>query len=354
MEITIIGAGNSGLAMSAHLAYHGHNVKLWNRSQKTIDNLLKSKTIRVDGIFHGDITIPVITTDIRIALENSELILVTTPANSYPDIAKTLAIGMEKEIPIILNPGRTFGALNFYEHFIASNATIHPPVAETQTIIYTVRKNDDSSVSVFSIKNNVKIAALKKGETSFFMGILPLCIKKYFEPAESFLETSLGNVGLVLHSAPFMLNTGWTECTTSEYKYYYDGITPTIGRLIQHIDDERLAVASALGVHVESTMEWLKREYETCGETLYDCIRNNEAYKEIDAPKSVFHRYILEDVPYGLVPFENIATALNVPTPYMTCIIDLANALMEKDFRVPMKNIDIEKVTQYMKDEQSC
>ena len=96
-------------------------------------------------------------------------------------------------------------------------------------------------------------------------------------------------------------------------------------------------------------MEWMKREYATKGTTLYDCIQNNKAYKEIDAPKSVFHRYIFEDVPYGLVPFERLGNELGIDTRYITVAIDLANALVEEDFRAYMQNINLEIVKTFLK-----
>lgn len=348
MKITVIGAGNSGLAMSAHLSYCGNEVCLWNRSERTIAKLIETRTINVDGIINDSVKIDNVTTNMEDALRGTELILITTPASSYYDLALLLATKMTKNIPIILNPGRTFGALNFYEIYKKSGGKWEPVIAETQTIIYTCRKNAEDNVSIYSLKKAVKLASLKKCEEHIFLDMIPECIKSYYILGKSFLETSLGNVGLVLHSIPFMLNTGWTECVTAEYKYYYDGITPTIGRFIQHIDDERVAIGMALGIKLETTMEWMKREYATKGSTLYDCIQNNKTYKEIDAPKSIYHRYIFEDVPYGLVPFERLGKELGIVTNYITIAIDLANALVEEDFRTYMPNINLEIVKTFL------
>lgn len=349
MKITVIGAGNSGLAMSAHLSYCGNEVCLWNRSERTIAKLMNTRAINVDGIINDSVKIHNVTTNMNDALRDTELILLTTPASSYYDLAKLLAAKMTKRVPIILNPGRTFGALNFYEIYRGCGGILDPIIAETQTIIYTCRKNAEDNVSIYTLKKVVKLASLKKSEEQIFFDIMPQCIKMHYILGNSFLETSLGNVGMVLHCIPFMLNTGWTECIAAEYKYYYDGITPTIGRFIQHIDDERVAVGAALGIKLETTMEWMKREYATKGTTLYDCIQNNKAYKEIDAPKSVFHRYIFEDVPYGLVPFERLGNELGIDTRYITVAIDLANALVEEDFRAYMQNINLEIVKTFLK-----
>ena len=132
------------------------------------------------------------------------------------------------------------------------------------------------------------------------------------------IQTSIGNVGMVLHCAPLLLNTGWTESEKNIYKYYYDGITPTIGKLIEKIDDERVAVSDALGDKVESTKDWFIRTYHVSGNNLFECIQNNEAYKTIDAPGSLKHRYIFEDVPCGLVPLEAIGLKLGLDMSFTT------------------------------------
>ena len=77
----------------------------------------------------------------------------------------------------------------------------------------------------------------------------------------------------------------------------------------------------------------MKRTYTVGGHNLYECIKKNDPYKEIDAPPSLESRYILEDVPNGLVPIEYIGKKLKISTPYITNIIDLANAVYETDFR---------------------
>lgn len=348
MKVTVIGAGNSGLAMAAHLSYSGNEVRLWNRTPKTIDKIKKTKTINLHGIIEDNVTVNIVTSDIKEAINESELILVTTPASSHRELGALLGKTMVKNIPIILNPGRTFGAMNFYESFIKENKIFKPTVAETQTIVYTCRKDGEDSVTIYSLKKEVKIAALNKKDTERIINRLPDCIKDYYKVANSFLETSLGNVGMVLHCVPFMLNTGWTECDTTEYKYYYDGITPTISKFIEHIDNERVMIGRCLGLNLETTAQWMEKEYNAYGSTLYECIKNNKAYKEIDAPKTIHHRYICEDVPNGLVPVEKLGKELQVDTPYITLAINLANALMEKDFRKDSGYLTMERIKSFI------
>lgn len=153
------------------------------------------------------------------------------------------------------------------------------------------------------------------------------------------IQTSIGNIGMILHCAPLLLNAGWTESLSNTYKYYYDGITPTIGELIEKIDMERVEISVKMGYRVESAKEWLTRTYHVIGQNIYECIQNNKAYKNIEAPSSLYHRYIFEDIPCGLVPLEAIGKKLGVNMEYTTLIIDLASKLMGVDFRKSGRNL---------------
>lgn len=332
MNVTIIGAGNSGLAMAAHLSSNGNKVSLWNRSISNIKKLMETHTIRCEGVIQGDFKIDLVTDDMEQAIEGSKVILITTPANSHKELALRLAKILKKETLIVLNPGRTFGAFEFQKVFRTVNEDFQT-IAETQTIIYTCRKTDEDCVNIIAFKSSVLISAIKSEKNPYIIQRLPECIRQYYIPAKSIIETSLGNIGMILHCAPLILNSGWTESKNNTYKYYCDGISTSIVGIIEKIDEERILVSEALGYKVESTIEWLKRTYHVKGSNIYECIQNNEVYKTIDAPNSLMHRYILEDVPCGLVPLESTGIELGLPMIYTSMIINLASSLLNTNFR---------------------
>jgi len=340
MNVTIIGSGNSGLAMASHLSYEGNNVTLWNRSQENISHLIKTNTIYCTGVLNEAVKINKVTSDINIALENTDVILITTPANSHKEIAEKIARTIKKESLIILNPGRTFGAIEFKKIYENIN-NVKQIIAETQTIIYTCRKIEEDKVNIISLKPNVLLSAIDPSMNDMIISNLPKCLYQYFTPAKSIIQTSLGNVGMILHCAPLLLNSGWTENKNSTYNYYYDGITQTVGEFLEKMDNERILVSKNIGFEVESTKEWLKRTYNVDGKNLHECIQNNSAYKTIEAPKTLFHRYILEDVPCGLVPLESLGKILGLNLFYVSLVIDLASSLLNIDFRKEGRNTDL-------------
>ncbi len=342
MKITVIGAGNSGLAMAAHLALADNEVILWNRSPDNIALLKETKTIIVSGQIAGRAKLAEVTSDLEAALKDPDLILVTTPATAHRDLAILIGRTLKREATIILNPGRTLGALEFSHYYHLQNNPVTPVIAETQTSVYTCRKQDQDKVKIMAIKDSVYLAGLGGAINQEIVEMLPACIREHFIPAESMIQTSIGNVGMILHSTPLLLNSGWTENPNFNFKYYTDSITPHIAAFIEQIDEERLQVAEALGYIIDSTKVWFHRSYHTDlkeGDNLYDVISRTNAYNDIDAPSTLHHRYILEDIPYGLVPLESLAHTMEVDTSNTSLIIDLASKMLRIDFRATGRNL---------------
>lgn len=339
MFVTVIGAGNSGLAMAAHLTLEGHDVALWNRSRGHIEELLQEPVIRSQGVVAGEARIYRVTDDLAAAVQGTQMIFVTTPAFSHKELAVKLAQVMTSPVPIILNPGRTFGALEFDHEFRRVNKAFRPLIAEAQTIIYTCRKLSNTQVEIYALKQDVLLSTITGVENQALIRSMPDCLQDKYLAAQSMTETSIGNVGMILHCAPLLLNAGWTENPEHRYLYYKEGITPIIASFIEKMDRERQAVAERLGHPIESARDWMKRTYGLEGDTLYQVIQNNRAYDEILNPTSLLHRYITEDVPTGLVPLEAVGKELGLPMKNIGLIIDLASALLDTDFRTEGRNL---------------
>jgi len=342
--VLVMGAGHQGLAMAAHLTLNGVSCNLWNRSEQNIHKIKESGYIQCDGFIQGEARINKVSREIEGMLKR--LIMVTTPASAHVDIARVLAPHVNQQHVIILNPGRTCGALEFKKSLIEAGCTSIPIIAETQTIVYTCRALSQNSVMIYAMKHEVGIAALDSERTKEVMDVLPECLKDYFVPMESWGYTSFGNVGMILHCAPMIMNVGWIESAAAEFKYYYDGITPSIARILEQMDLERIATARSLGYGVESVYEWLQRSYGVKGSNLYESLQNNTFYRNIDAPNIIQHRYLEEDIPCGLVPIESAAGMMGIHTKAISTIIDMAGLLMEKDYRKIGR--DYQKLSNYL------
>lgn len=341
-ELLVIGAGNQGFAVAGHLAISGHKVNMWNRSFDAFKELIKTHQIECTGAINGLGAINRISQNINDIM--AQIIYISTPSVAHDYLAYILSDVVNCDSIIILSPGRTFGAICFEDSLKKYGCKSIPQILETQTIIHTCRKTSARSVQIYALKNNVKVSSIRKDETKRLVKELPLELRKYLSVADNVIETSMGNVGMILHCAPTLMNIGSIESDNISFKFYFDGISKSVADYIEEIDKERLLIANKLRVKLESTVDWINRTYNIYGRSIYESIRNNSAYSDIEAPNTIQHRYLEEDVPYGLVPLEYIAKDLSLKVPYIENTIDTANLIMKKDYRIIGRKIEVKKL----------
>ena len=322
---TVIGAGHGGKAMAADLAVKGFNVRLFNRTADHINEIVLRGEIeleREDGTHHmGHLTFA--TSDIAEALDGANVIMVVVPASGHRDVARLCAPHLRDGQIVVLNPGRTGGALEFRQIINEQGCTAKVFVAETSTFIFASRSTGPAQAHIFRSKNTVPLAALPAIHTGH---VLETVCKAYpqFIPAPNVLHTSLDNMGAIFHPALTLLNASWIERTKGDFQFYIDGATRSTAHVLEVLDRERLTIAAALGVNTRSALRWLKDAYSAEGETLYEAIQANPGYQGIKAPRNLRHRYIFEDVPFSLVPMVSFGVQFGVSTQMIDAIIQLA------------------------------
>lgn len=330
LKFAVLGAGHGGQAMAGHLALMGYKVNLYNKTPQRIEEIKRQGGIHVSGIYSGFGKLHLVTSDLGHAVDGVDIVMIVSPATAHAFFAETLRPWLRDGQIVVLNPGRTGGALEFARILREGN---HKKViiAETQTFLYASRVIGPAQARIIGLKKVVPIAAFPSTESQLVYRKLHRVFPQ-FTPAKNILKTSLENIGAVFHPVPTLLNVGRIESTKGDFSYYHEGITPSVAQLIQKIDDERVTVASALGVEVLSAMEWVHRVYDASGETLYEALQNNRHYDGISAPSTVDHRYIFEDVPMSLVPIASLARIVNVATPAIDTVVNMACFLHEKDY----------------------
>ena len=327
----VAGAGHGGMAMAAHLALTGCKVNLYNRTEARIAPVRERGGIDVTGEVQGFATLHRVTADPAEAVKDVDVVMVVVPATAHRNIVTALGPHLADGQVLVLNPGRTGGALEAAQVLREVNPTVRPYVAEAQTLLYASRVTNPGQVRIFGIKNSVPLATLPAYQV---VDVLPVIRKALpqFVPGDNVLKTSLDNIGAVFHPAITVLNAARIEDTHGDFEYYVEGVTPAVAAVLEAIDRERVAVAAALGIRANTAREWLYLAYDAAGKTLLDAVRANPGYGGIKAPATVLHRYISEDVPASLVPIASIGQMFGVPTPAIRAIITLASTMHGVDY----------------------
>lgn len=355
----VLGAGHGGKAMAADLAARGFRVHQFNRTFERVEAIklrggIELETEQGERLFGP---IEIITSDMGEALEGTEVIMVVVPATGHRDIATFCAPHLRNGQIVVLNPGRTCGAMEFRQVLREQGCRARVIVAEAQTFIFASRSVGPAQARIFRIKNAVPLAALPATDTPKVIAALRLAYPQFI-PATNVLHTSLNNMGAVFHPALTILNSARIESTQGNFEFYHEGVTPSVARVLEVVDRERVTVTSALGVRAMTAQEWLYTAYAAQGENLFEAIKANPGYAGIKAPRSLAHRYIFEDVPMSLTPISALGTRFGVSTRAIDSLIHLASILHRTSYsnrgrtldKLGLDKLSVSEITRYVEE----
>ncbi len=335
LNFAVIGAGHGGKAMAAHLALMGFSVSLYNRTASHIEVVKKRGGIELvesgDSTPHGFGKLARVTSDMGEAIRQVEVIMVVLPSSAHSDIAHAMSPHLKNGQIVILHPGRTCGALEFSKVLRDTNCKADVTIAEAETFIYASRSDGPAQAHIFRIKEAVPLAALPATRTQQVLDSIQDAYPQFIDGTDV-LHTGLNNMGAIFHPALTLLNTGWIEATHGDYQFYIDGVTPSVARMLEVLDRERVTVASAVGIRARTALEWLKLAYDTDGEDLHEAIHNQPGYYGIKAPPTLKHRYLFEDIPMSLVPIASIGKRYGVAVGGMESIIKIGSIIHRTDY----------------------
>lgn len=343
MKIAVIGAGNGGQAIAGYLGLTGYDVSLYDIDAPKIEELQKKGGIELEGRIKGFGKVGCITTDIEEAVKGAAIIMVTTVANAHRAVAKSLAPYVEAEQVIILNPGRTCGALVFKQTLADCGCTKRYYLGEAQTLVYACRVVENGVVNVIGVKDEVLLSGLPAADTDYILDkINP--IYPSFMKTDNVLRTSLENIGAMFHPCVLLFNAATIE--RNEMFWFYRDMTEQVAEFIEKFDAERLAVGKAYGIDLLGVKDWIKFAYkDTKGETLCERMRNNPAYHDIKSPSTIFTRQLTEDIPTGVLPIMQLGKAAGVETPLLGSMVHICEALLNMDLHTngrSLKNLGLE------------
>lgn len=333
--IAILGAGNGGCAAAADLTKRGFEVRLSSRSEERIGPIERRGGVEYEGVLgDGFAPVAVITTDAAEAMAGSDLVILMVPTHAHEAMATIAAPHLKLDQLLLASPGHT-GLL--IPEVLRRHGVRRPRHAETGTLPYICRMSGPARVRITKASEHLVFGVFPAVDTAAVVERMQPVFPA-ITPAADILETVFLYTNAIHHPPATICNVGRIEATGGDYYHYSEGITPSVGRLIDVLDRERLAVAAALGARVERFIEYFyKAGYTTTGARdsglAYEAFHQSEPDRWIKAPATLDHRFLNEDIPYGLVPLAELGRLAGVPTPTMDHLIHLACLASGKDHR---------------------
>lgn len=363
--VAVLGAGNGGSATAADLTMRGFKVNLWEhpRFRANIEPYLDEGgiglvTLPGTGIKEGFAKVKLITTDLQDALKDAEIVFVIVPAFAHSEFASMIAPYLQNGQTVVLTPGNFFGAMEFSHQYKLYGHGKDILFAEAECMIYACRKKNPQTIWIRGRKRKLRFSAFPASKNRELMRKINIFYNDAI-PAKNIFETGMSNPNSTIHVPIMLMNAGLIDRPEQEFLFYSEGLTPIIGQVIERADEERMKIGAAFNTPLlsvyEQDIEWYG-DQGASGVNIYESTGKNPLYQWSKAPKTFEDRYLTEDVPYGLASIESLKNKASVDTPIITSLINLTEAVLDRDLRKEgrtlerygLENRSIEEIVRYV------
>ena len=340
-KVTVLGGGNTAFSMAANLALAGYEVLLWEHPDfaHTIAPIRDSLTIHLDGSARtGAACLAAVTTDAGEALAWSETLVCSVPSYAHQPFLDQLLPHLKPGHVLALLPGN-LGALAFAAALREAGIT-GVIVAESDTAPYVCRKSASDRAVIWGTVTGLGIGVAPASQTEEAMPIL----RALFPGAVAYgsvLEAGLSALNPVVHPPGVLMNAGRIERSRGEFWFYEEGVTPSVVRVIEAVDRERLALGAALGLSLTPVAEAFHRAGFGPSGDFWATIAGSQMLTALRAPGQVETRWLTEDIPFGLATWAALGDRLGLDTPVIDALVTLASATLALDFRSQTRHLDM-------------
>ena len=338
MRIAVLSAGNAGQAFAGGMTIDGHEVHLAAvpghdeqiRIIQTFGGVIVEGTDAA-GKPGGFAAIARVDTDVAAAIRGAEVAFIVAPAFGQDVYFEQVVQHAPDGLVVVIQPGK-FGALRLVQ--MMRDAGRDPAsllITETDTFLYAAKIHGLDRIWLRGVKQVLPLAAWPAARTDEAVERLHAIHTQYIA-APNVLSTSMSDAAYAIHPVTTLLDLSRLE-TMGPYRTKAYSITPQVGRMVEAVDNERCAVAAALGVETEPVLQQLGDMYGLFGDTVYEALSKTTVHVDQLTPRSADHRYVTEEVPFGLVPLSSLGSLAGVPTPAIDAIITLASTVNGVDYR---------------------
>ena len=335
MRVAVVGAGPIGRATAAYLAHNGREVGIWSPTGRSVSDITVDPAagdrllLDYEGALAGQASL----TRINAATEISdyELVVIAIPGHAYPAILPRIAEVVSSRQLVIVSGALSLAPLWLRERVVAQGH-VPPVIVAWGTTLGTARRSPNAHVKLNTIRARFDMAAVPVSAAGSAAAACRELFGDRFDVADNALGVALANINPIAHAAETLPNLTRIDRREDWPLFHY--LTESGARMCAALDAERIRVAEAFGTRVRPIEEHYRLSYHVEGE---DIARIAEAihakYQGPLGPKTLDHRYVIEDVPFGLVFLEALAQCAGVDIPNVSASITLLSSACGRDFR---------------------
>jgi len=342
MRIAVLGAGNGGCAVATDLCIRGQHDVTLVKTSNSMHNENFAHLLENDGkiaLWEAGETrytrIPHITTDLSVITE-CDVIIVYIQTKYHEPLIERIIPYLKADQIVLFNPGYLSTA-----YMLKHNVPEGVIIAEAESSFIDCRIAEPGLIRAGfrNVRNPIGIyPAARKAEAIEKLDQLGFP----FVYLSSVIEAALHNPNLIVHTVGAIMSIPRIEKTKGEYCMYHEVFTPSVWRILEQLDSEKMDVLEKLGFERLPYVEACK---------FRNSLDDDRDAKEVffwyaamptraKGPIVVDSRYISEDVPQGLVMLEALGKQLNIATPITTALIELATSALGRDMRAEGRSPD--------------
>ena len=342
LKIAVLGGGNGAHAMAADLALKGFEVNMCEAPEfkESFTTTLERQEISLIDAWGEEKTAKLhkATTGFEEAIAGVSYVMMAIPAIGHRRFFSAIMPHLKDGQTIVMWPGN-YSALLFANMLREKGIKKDITLAEGHTLPWGCRLEGQARIKIFVDAWKLIVAALPAKNTERVINDL-----KDIYPVvagENVLATSLNNLNPIVHPVGAVLNAGWIDTLQKDFYLYKYGTTLSVARAIKAVYEEVTRVGDAISIKL---LEYPEESFWAKGTIMSFYFKapfdKEGVIANISGPSSMKSRYIIEDVPYGLVPTAQLARKFNIATPIIDAIIELLSVINQTDYRQEGRSLD--------------
>ncbi len=331
VKVAVLGGGHGCYAAAAEMSERGYEVWFWRRDAAAFAPVLETGTITVtDHRGTRDIRVAHPTLSLAEAMAAADVLLIPLPATAQDGLAAELAPHLRDGQVVFLPPG-TLGSVVFARAARAAGNDADVSYAETGTLPYLVRKHGPASIAISVYATRLPTGVFPAKNSAYVLSKLKE-LYPAIEPIEDALSGALMNAGAIIHSPLILMNAGPLEHFDA-WDIHNEGTQPSIRRVTDALDRERIALRAALGYgspHFPLSDHYAKEGDEWMyGRGAHAKLTDSGDWREkVDL---LSHRYMREDTALGLTLLMSVGRWAGQPMPIASGLVAIAGAVTGDD-----------------------
>lgn len=315
--------------MAALVSSKDMDVCLWGPTSSGIEALIDGKPLVAKGVLEGELRVAA-SFDIAAAVADAGVIILAVPGNGHRAVMDLLAPHVRQDQVIAISSHMSLSAL--YLSRLLSARGVACPISAWATTATTSTRPEAGKVHVTTVRQHIVASTLRREDWAKATDRLTAIFGDVFVQAPDLMAVTLTNVNPEVHLAVALCNL--TRMEYGEKWGSYHGISGAVGRLIEALDRERLGLAARLGLAVHTVQEHLHESFGLPIGSVAEMAAEQHLRRKgaSPGPARLEHRYITEDVPFGIVPIVRFGRIAAVDMSLHEAGLELIDALYGRSF----------------------